>query len=151
MQPFAHGRITVEGGARQAANNGVFTFVDGAGTYDTTTHGTATAFKGGVHFEAHEGVLDIRVSDVKLSTKGSAEPTGEITADVVTKEKDGTFSTRSDIPFAAPRHDRCPARAGRRRRHGLQGHPGEADEGGRRGLRGLSTRRATRSTRPPSR
>ncbi|WP_432128278.1 HtaA domain-containing protein [Streptomyces sp. bgisy082] len=100
-QPFAHGRITVEDGARQAADNGVFTFVDGVGTYDTKTHGTATAFAGGVHFEAHQGALDIRISDVRLSTKGSAEPTGEITADVVTKEKDGTFSTRSDIPFAA--------------------------------------------------
>ncbi|MFC8589179.1 HtaA domain-containing protein, partial [Streptomyces sp. NPDC057217] len=100
-QPFAHGKITVEDGARQAANNGVFTFVDGVGTYDTKSHGTTTAFKGGVHFEAHQGALDIRISDVRLSTTGSAAPTGEITADVVTKEKDGTFSTRSDIPFAA--------------------------------------------------
>ncbi|MFF4869275.1 HtaA domain-containing protein [Streptomyces sp. NPDC000961] len=100
-QPFAHGKITVEDGALQAANNGVFTFVDGVGTYDTKSHGTATAFKGGVHFEAHQGALDIRISDVRLSTTGSAAPTGEITADVVTREKDGTFSTRSDIPFAA--------------------------------------------------
>ncbi|GGR41787.1 hypothetical protein GCM10010497_51440 [Streptomyces cinereoruber] len=100
-QPFAHGKTTVEGGARQAAGNGVFTFVDGTGTYDTVGHGTATSFKGGVHFEAHQGALDIRISDVRLSTKGTAAPTGEITADVVTKEKDGTFSTRSDIPFAA--------------------------------------------------
>ncbi|MGA5066085.1 HtaA domain-containing protein [Streptomyces exfoliatus] len=100
-QPFAHGKTTVEGGATQAANHGVFTFVDGTGTYDTTTHATANSFKGGLHFEAHSGVLDIRISDVRLSTKGSATPTGEITADVVTKEKDGSFSTRQDIAFAA--------------------------------------------------
>ncbi|MFJ3764833.1 HtaA domain-containing protein [Streptomyces sp. NPDC090082] len=99
--PFSHGKITVEGGARQAENNGVFTFVDGTGTYDTSTHGTANSFKGGVHFEAHEGALDIRISDVRLTTKGTAAPTGEITADVVTKEKDGSVSTREDIPFAA--------------------------------------------------
>ncbi|WP_435970440.1 HtaA domain-containing protein [Streptomyces sp. Qhu_M48] len=99
--PFAHGKITVGGGATQAANNGVFTFVDGTGTYDMGTHGTATGFKGSVHFEAHEGALDILISDVKLSTKGSAAPTGEITADVVTKEKDGSVSTREDIAFAA--------------------------------------------------
>uniref|UniRef100_UPI0004CA14F6 HtaA domain-containing protein n=1 Tax=Streptomyces sp. NRRL F-5727 TaxID=1463871 RepID=UPI0004CA14F6 len=100
-QPFAKGRTTTEGGATQAAGNGVFTFVDGTGTYDTTSHATATAFKGGVHFEAHEGALDIRISDVRLRTAGSAAPTGEITADVVTKEKDGTFTTRDDVSFAA--------------------------------------------------
>uniref|UniRef100_UPI0004631F04 HtaA domain-containing protein n=1 Tax=Streptomyces exfoliatus TaxID=1905 RepID=UPI0004631F04 len=100
-QPFAHGRTTVEGGAKQAPGNGVFTFADGTGTYDTGTHATANSFKGGVHFEAHSGALDIRISDVRLTTKGTAAPTGEITADVVTKEKDGTFSTRDDVPFAA--------------------------------------------------
>ncbi|MFD8209047.1 HtaA domain-containing protein [Streptomyces sp. NPDC059695] len=100
-QPFAHGRITLEGGARQAPDHGVFTFVDGTGTYDTGTHATANSFEGGVRFEAHEGVLDIRISDVRLTTKGTAAPTGEITADVVTKEKDGTFTTRQDISFAA--------------------------------------------------
>ncbi|MFF8834816.1 HtaA domain-containing protein [Streptomyces sp. NPDC015130] len=100
-QPFAHGRTTLEGGARQAANNGVFTFVDGTGTYDTTTHATANSFKGGVRFEAHSGALDIRVSDVRLTTEGSAAPTGEILADVVTKEKDGSVSRRDDIAFAA--------------------------------------------------
>ncbi|MFF5972389.1 HtaA domain-containing protein [Streptomyces sp. NPDC012769] len=99
--PFAKGRTTVEGGARQAPNHGILTFVDGAGTYDTATHATANSFKGGVRFEAHDGALDIRISDVRLSTKGSAAPTGEITADVVTKEKDGSVSTRNDIALAA--------------------------------------------------
>ncbi|GHB04231.1 HtaA domain-containing protein [Streptomyces termitum] len=100
-QPFAKGRTTLEGGATQAAGNGPFTFVDGTGAYDTGSHGTATSFKGGVRFEAHDGALDIRISDVRLRTAGSASPTGEITADVVTKEKDGSLTTRDDIAFAA--------------------------------------------------
>ncbi|MFD7320960.1 HtaA domain-containing protein [Streptomyces sp. NPDC059875] len=99
--PMAQGKTTVAGGAKQAADNGVFTFVDGTGTYDTGTHATANAFKGSVHFEAHGGVLDITLSDVKLTTKGTAAPTGEITADVVTKGKDGKFVTRDDVAVAA--------------------------------------------------
>ncbi|MFH8724570.1 HtaA domain-containing protein [Streptomyces termitum] len=100
-QPFAKGRTTLEGGATQAAGNGPFTFGDGTGAYDTGSHATATSFKGGVRFEAHDGALDIRISDVRLRTAGSASPTGEITADVVTKEKDGSLTTRDDIAFAA--------------------------------------------------
>lgn len=99
--PMAAGKTTVAGGAKQAADNGVFTFVDGTGTYDTGTHATANSFKGSVHFEAHHGVLDITLSDVRLSTKGTAAPTGEITADVVTKGNDGKFVTRDDIAIAA--------------------------------------------------
>ncbi|MEU4272828.1 HtaA domain-containing protein [Streptomyces sp. NPDC026092] len=99
--PMAAGRTTVAGGAKQAADNGVFTFVHGTGTYDTGTHATANSFKGSVHFEAHHGVLDITLSDVKLSTKGTAAPTGEITADVVTKGNDGKFVTRDDVAIAA--------------------------------------------------
>ncbi|MFD0144296.1 MULTISPECIES: HtaA domain-containing protein [unclassified Streptomyces] len=99
--PMAQGKTTVGGGAKQAADHGVFTFVEGAGTYDTGTHATATGFKGSVRFEAHHGVLDITLSDVKLTTRGTAAPTGEILADVVTKAKDGTFVTRNDVAVAA--------------------------------------------------
>ncbi|MFG3303598.1 HtaA domain-containing protein [Streptomyces wuyuanensis] len=99
--PFAHGKITTGDGAVQAPDNGVFTFTGGTGSYDTGTHATATAFKGSVHFTAHEGVLDIKMSDLRLTTKGSAAPAGEITADVVTKKGDGTYDSRQDIPIAA--------------------------------------------------
>ncbi|GAA4922003.1 HtaA domain-containing protein [Streptomyces coeruleoprunus] len=99
--PFAHGTITTADGATQAAGNGVFRFVDGTGTYDTGTHATATAFRGSVRFQAHGGVLDIKLSDLKLTTKGSADPSGEITADVVTKNKDGAYETRDDVAIAA--------------------------------------------------
>ncbi|MFE6777910.1 HtaA domain-containing protein [Streptomyces sp. NPDC057702] len=91
--PIAHGEITVSGGARQAAGNGPFTFVDGAGTYDTGTHAVSTAFKGGVRFAGHEGKLDLRLSDVKLST---ARTTGAITADVSAKDMNTGKVTNSD-------------------------------------------------------
>ncbi|ROQ71075.1 Htaa protein [Streptomyces sp. CEV 2-1] len=88
----AAGRITVKDGATQAAGNGVFTFVNGKGTYDMTTHGTDTAFEGGVNFSAHGGVLDITLSDVKLSTAGTG---GAITADVATPQ-----GTQNDVAVA---------------------------------------------------
>ncbi|MFE7400796.1 HtaA domain-containing protein [Streptomyces sp. NPDC057557] len=90
---FSGGKITVKDGAAQAPDNGVFTFVNGKGTYDTATHGTDTAFEGGVNFYAHGGVLDITLSDVKLSTTGTG---GAITVDVATPE-----GTRNDVAFAA--------------------------------------------------
>ncbi|SCF80085.1 HtaA domain-containing protein [Streptomyces sp. Ncost-T10-10d] len=90
---FSGGKITVKDGATQAPDNGVFTFVNGKGTYDTATHGTDNAFEGGVNFYAHGGVLDITLSDVKLSTTGTG---GAITVDVATPE-----GTRNDVAFAA--------------------------------------------------
>ncbi|WP_330238567.1 HtaA domain-containing protein [Streptomyces sp. NBC_00525] len=86
------GKITVSDGATQAANNGVFTFVNGKGTYDTATYGTATAFEGGVNFSAHGGVLDITLSDVKVTTTGKG---GAITADVATPQ-----GTTDDVAVA---------------------------------------------------
>ncbi|MFE7354522.1 HtaA domain-containing protein [Streptomyces sp. NPDC057543] len=90
---FSGGKIAVKNGATQAPDNGVFTFVNGKGTYDTATHGTDTAFEGGVNFYAHGGVLDITLSDVKLATTGTG---GAITVDVTTPE-----GTRDDVAFAA--------------------------------------------------
>ncbi|MGW0960960.1 HtaA domain-containing protein [Streptomyces gelaticus] len=91
--PFSGGRITVKDGAVQAPGNGVFTFAGGRGTYDTATHGTDTAFAGGVGFYAHGGALDITLSDVKLATSGTG---GAITVDVTTPQ-----GTRDDVEFAA--------------------------------------------------
>ncbi|RPK65532.1 putative hemoglobin and hemoglobin-haptoglobin-binding protein 3 precursor [Streptomyces sp. ADI96-02] len=91
--PFAHGKITVSGGARQAADNGAFTFVNGKGVYDTDTHGTDTAFEGAVNFSAHQGVLDITLSDLKVSTTGKG---GAITADVKTPQ-----GAKDDVAVAA--------------------------------------------------
>lgn len=76
---MAHGSIEATGGATQAAGNGVFTFTDGKGTYDTGTHATDTAFKGGVRFTSTLHTFDIGVADVKVRTRGT---TGAIQADV---------------------------------------------------------------------
>ncbi|MGW7415879.1 HtaA domain-containing protein [Streptomyces sp. NPDC054863] len=97
--PFSGGKITVAGGAKQAANNGAFTFVDGVGTYDMKTHGTQTGFKGSVHFTAHEGVLDVTLSDLKVATAGQ---TGAITADVRSKPMGSKeFVVQDDVELAA--------------------------------------------------
>lgn len=96
--PIAHGKITVTDGAQQAADNGVFTFTGGTGTYDTGTHASATAFKGGVRFEGHEGVLDVELSDIKV---GTGRETGTITADFSSKKMDGSVVTKDDAPIAA--------------------------------------------------
>ncbi|NEE41471.1 hypothetical protein G3M53_90930, partial [Streptomyces sp. SID7982] len=84
-------------GAKQAADNGVFTFVDGKGSYDTGTHASDTAFKGGVRFEGHHGALDVQVSDVKVAT---GRETGTITADFTSKKMDGTVVSKNDAPIA---------------------------------------------------
>lgn len=96
--PIAHGKITVTDGAQQAADNGVFTFTGGTGTYDTGTHESRTAFKGGVRFEGHEGVLDVKLSDIKT---GTGRQTGTITADFSSKQRDGSVVTKNDAPIAA--------------------------------------------------
>uniref|UniRef100_A0AAU2VCF0 HtaA domain-containing protein n=1 Tax=Streptomyces sp. NBC_00003 TaxID=2903608 RepID=A0AAU2VCF0_9ACTN len=93
----AAGRITVADGAKQAAANGAFTFTGGTGTYDTATHNTSNAFKGSVRFEAHGGVLDIRLSDLKVATTGTK---GAITADITTKDQAGKGQVQDDVALA---------------------------------------------------
>ncbi|GAA3081407.1 HtaA domain-containing protein [Streptomyces rectiviolaceus] len=76
---MALGKIEATDGAKQAADNGVFTFTDGTGTYDTGTHATDTAFKGSVRFSSTAHGFDIKVSDVKVRTEGTG---GAVQADV---------------------------------------------------------------------
>ncbi|WP_432032932.1 HtaA domain-containing protein [Streptomyces antibioticus] len=79
----AQGEITTWGGAEQAADNGVFTFVDGAGTYDTDEDTLSASFEGSVNFKGHEENgeygLDLTLSDVRATLDGG---TGKLTADV---------------------------------------------------------------------
>ncbi|WP_331448166.1 HtaA domain-containing protein [Streptomyces xanthochromogenes] len=89
--------MTVADGAKQAAANGVFTFTGGTGTYDTATHATRNAFRGGVRFEAHGGVLDIELSDLKVATTGTK---GAITADITTKDQSGKDQVKNDVALA---------------------------------------------------
>ncbi|HZF88766.1 HtaA domain-containing protein [Streptomyces sp.] len=79
----AHGRITVAAGATQAPGNGVFTFVDGKGTYDTGAGTLTAAFEGAVTFAADQpgGAYDLDLTLTDL-TATLDEGTGELTADV---------------------------------------------------------------------
>ncbi|WP_399924666.1 HtaA domain-containing protein [Streptomyces kanamyceticus] len=90
---MAHGTIEATDGAKQAADNGVFTFTGGTGTYDTGTHATATAFKGAVRFASTAHRFDIKIADVKVRTEGKA---GAIQADVTLNG-----ATQNDIDLAA--------------------------------------------------
>ncbi|EDY43840.2 HtaA domain-containing protein, partial [Streptomyces sp. SPB074] len=96
LSPVAHGKITPGDGATQADGNGPFTFTGGTGTYDTATHGTHTALNGSVRFEGHEGVLDIELSDLQVTTTTTG---GGITADVTTVA-DGKTTTDQDVLLA---------------------------------------------------
>ncbi|NEB76086.1 hypothetical protein G3I40_12775, partial [Streptomyces sp. SID14478] len=89
---MAAGKIEAGEGATQAADNGAFRFTGGTGTYDMTTHGTDTAFKGGVRFSSSLHKFDIKISDVKVVTSGT---TGHIDADVSLNG-----SVQDDIEFA---------------------------------------------------
>ncbi|NEC86672.1 HtaA domain-containing protein [Streptomyces sp. SID12501] len=79
----AKGAITVSEGATQAVGNGVFTFVDGSGTYDTDAETLSAAFAGAVNFKGHEDNgtygLDLTLSDLRATIGNGA---GELTADV---------------------------------------------------------------------
>ncbi|NED93449.1 hypothetical protein G3I76_77130, partial [Streptomyces sp. SID11233] len=96
LSPIANGEITPGDGATQASGNGPFTFTGGTGTYDTGTHGTHTAFRGSVRFEGHEGVLDIKLSDLQVTTTTTG---GGISADVTTVA-DGKATTDQDVVIA---------------------------------------------------
>lgn len=93
----ANGKITASGGATQAADNGVFTFTDATGTYDTDADTLAAAFAGAVNFKGHEAAdgtygLDLTLSDVKVELDGGK---GELTADVTSLGKE-----TQDVPLA---------------------------------------------------
>ncbi|MGV9898017.1 HtaA domain-containing protein, partial [Streptomyces tendae] len=80
---IAKGRVTVSGGAVQAAGNGAFTFKDATGTYDTDADKLTAAFKGAVNFKGHESGgtygLDLTLSNLKATLDGG---TGTLSADV---------------------------------------------------------------------
>ncbi|MFG1666433.1 HtaA domain-containing protein [Streptomyces sp. Y7] len=82
----ANGEITTSGGASQAADNGVFTFTDATGEYDTDADTLAASFKGAVTFQGHKGQgegggygLDLTLTNLRATLD---EGEGELTADV---------------------------------------------------------------------
>ncbi|MER6677899.1 HtaA domain-containing protein [Streptomyces sp. NPDC000983] len=79
----AKGAVTTSGGASQAAGNGVFTFVDAKGEYDTEADSLTAAFEGAVNFKGHEENgeygLDLTLTGLEATLDDGA---GELTADV---------------------------------------------------------------------
>ncbi|MCM2391000.1 HtaA domain-containing protein [Streptomyces albipurpureus] len=84
------GKIEVADGAEQAAANGPFTFVDGKGTYDTTTFVNTIAFQGSVLFTTTH--FTIKLSDVRVISDRKA---GSIEADITLDGK-----TENDVAIA---------------------------------------------------
>ncbi|MFJ6072786.1 HtaA domain-containing protein [Streptomyces sp. NPDC093065] len=80
---IAKGKVSVSGGATQAAGNGAFTFKDATGTYDTDAGKLTATFKGAVNFKGHESGgeygLDLTLSNLKATLDGG---TGKLSADV---------------------------------------------------------------------
>ncbi|MBF6048295.1 hypothetical protein GO001_24290 [Streptomyces sp. NRRL B-1677] len=93
------GKIEVAEGAKQDKDNGPFTFIDGAGSYDAAKNVLSTTFKGSVHFLAHEKngqwQLDIKLSDLKVASDAKSDGKGSLVADVTIN---GT--TQQDVPLA---------------------------------------------------
>ncbi|WP_406353281.1 HtaA domain-containing protein [Streptomyces sp. NBC_01635] len=87
---YARGTFTPADGASQAAGNGAFTFVNGTGSYDSTSHRMEIGFEGSLAIESKAHGFALTLSDVKFDSSAA-----EITADVT---RGGT--TEDDVPLA---------------------------------------------------
>ncbi|MFD5015688.1 HtaA domain-containing protein [Streptomyces chartreusis] len=109
----ANGGITTSGGASQAADNGVFTFTDATGEYDTDADTLSADFKGAVTFKGHKGQgedggygLDLTLTGLRVTLE---EGVGELTADVTSlgeKTEDVVLADlKADEPDLAAQED----------------------------------------------
>ncbi|MFC5219120.1 HtaA domain-containing protein [Streptomyces coerulescens] len=109
----AKGEITTSGGASQAADNGVFTFTDATGEYDTDADTLSAHFKGAVTFKGHKGQgegggygLDLTLTNLRATLD---EGTGELTADVTSlgeRTEDAVLADlKADEPDLTARDD----------------------------------------------
>ncbi|WP_420311929.1 HtaA domain-containing protein [Streptomyces sp. YS-B37] len=91
VSTYAQGTFTATDGASQAANNGVFTFTDGTGTYDTTSHALHLTFKGTLTAKSTLHGFVREMSDFQYDSAA-----GTLTADLVsdggTKQQDVTLA-----------------------------------------------------------
>ncbi|MGI5407868.1 HtaA domain-containing protein [Streptomyces chartreusis] len=109
----ANGAITTSGGASQAADNGVFTFTDATGKYDSDADTLSADFKGAVTFKGHKGQgedggygLDLTLTGLRVTLD---EGVGELTADVTSlgeKTEDVVLADlKADEPDLAAQED----------------------------------------------
>lgn len=89
--PIAGGTVSAGGGATQKASNGPFVFPVGGGSHDGAT--TTANSSGSAHFSGHHGILEVNISDVRVSINGS---TGSIIADVTARPFTDT-TTKNDL------------------------------------------------------
>ncbi|MCX4810618.1 HtaA domain-containing protein [Streptomyces sp. NBC_01239] len=91
VSTYAQGAFTATDGAAQAADNGVFTFTDGTGTYDTTSHALHLTFKGTLTAKSTLHGFVREMSDFQYDSAA-----GTLTADLVsdggTKQQDVTLA-----------------------------------------------------------
>ncbi|MGQ4431431.1 MULTISPECIES: HtaA domain-containing protein [unclassified Streptomyces] len=91
VSTYAQGTFTATDGASQAANNGVFTFTDGTGTYDTTSHALHLTFKGTLTAKSTLHGFVREMSDFQYDSAA-----GTLTADLVSdggpKQQDVTLA-----------------------------------------------------------
>ncbi|MGW5210102.1 HtaA domain-containing protein [Streptomyces sp. NPDC004051] len=87
---FAKGAFTPADGATQADGNGVFTFVNGTGSYDSTSHRMRIGFEGTLAIQSEAHGFALTLSDVKFDSTAA-----EITADVT---RNGRIE--DDVPLA---------------------------------------------------
>ncbi len=90
------GTATLADGATKN-EDGTYKFPLEQGEYDLGTHSVTTGFKGSVHYEAHNGVLDIKLSDFKVQTTGES---GKITVDALIKSTGKPTVTHDDLTMA---------------------------------------------------
>ncbi|MEF9903413.1 HtaA domain-containing protein [Streptomyces sp. P9-A2] len=87
---YAKGTFTPADGATQAAGNGAFTFVNGTGSYDSTSHRMEIGFEGSLAIESKAHGFALTLSDVTFDSSSA-----EITADVTRNGE-----TEDDVPLA---------------------------------------------------
>ncbi|WP_129659784.1 HtaA domain-containing protein [Rothia uropygialis] len=93
--PIAKGTWTVSGGVKD--NGGVFNWGTGTGQYDVATKSGQIKYPGELHFTGHGGILDMKISNVRLQiTNGE----GKLVADVVSNDTDGKPHTYNNSVLA---------------------------------------------------
>jgi len=92
VSTYAQGSFTAADGASQAANNGAFTFTDGTGTYDTTSHAVHLTFKGTVTAKSTLHGFVREMSDFQYDS-AAGTLTADLVADGGTKQQDVTLAT----------------------------------------------------------
>ncbi|WP_430592168.1 HtaA domain-containing protein [Humidisolicoccus flavus] len=98
QQPWAGGAITMSDGLQRTGN--VFNWSGGTGTADTATPSALVGFPGTVHFTAHNGALDLTVSDVRVRIDSATA--GTIVVDASSAAMDGSgIQTWNDIDMAS--------------------------------------------------